>query len=1041
MAEERDTGFLAPLSIKNKAEEFAKELRKSEDTNYDEVDNKYDAIRHIGGSLALYSQYPDLASDIILNAKEYIFGGGDERAVEMDLHNNEVGKKLYEMMDEEQRKNLTTEQALEIARSYVEEFEMADEDSDLPDDMKPVYYYKEPTKPQMNEGGSLMQNEYNRLNPIPQQFPPPEPGTQIKPQYSLDEPLTIEMRQGGGIETKAGKKMERNNPNKAVPNVADLDDDGNISEYEKTRHEAIQAATSDDTSEMACGGLMGDTMGVIVGIEADSGNNIPAGSLPEEVADDIPAMLSEGEYVVPADVVRWHGVKTLEMLRQEAKIGLGLMAQDGRIAEVDEETKKPVTSDKRSLASPMIESSNDSCPVATQDLELNTKNRNSAIQADHIQYGPLNVDEPGTFWEDIAEFWDTDVNAAQKSQCGNCTAFDISPRMLECMPGETSDDDGVLGYCWMHQFKCHSARSCRTWAKGGPIDEDKISLDWQSRSETGDETQSHTIEEPNKPKVQKAKVEVVEAAEGVLNTPATDVSTTPSAFYSYKWGLDPETNRYRMIPVDPETGTEVTPDAFDPARSTRYAPQEVIAREVYGRDLTEKEDDCPEGFYFDEDAGVCMPEEEPSAVTPTTGLGGDGGDGPSTTPARVDYASQPLTKVAELMGPLSAEDLADYEGKTLADKAVSRMTTPADPVQFSLNPLALAGSVIGNVSDNIGARRAAETRAQEFSKDPTAYGAYNFNFNPDTGSFVEATPSTRITEDEFGNLTDYNNIGRSGREYTRDELFNSDINDPNSEINDVLDGIDDDLDNITAVSGGGSRNQFGSDTGLGSTRDLGGSGGFSGSRGVDENVGPGGQRSGPVSLGITPSDAPIIGPGGDSYDIDTVTADVGVSDTGPSRDRDDDRDSGLTSTADLGGREDSFSGDRGVDKNVGPGGQRSGTDDGDSGGDSKIVCTAMNNAYGFGSFRQIIWLKHSASMSPEYEAGYHVLFQPLVNYAYKTEKFGYKTLRKTLEHIARRRTSDIWKQRHGKRDVIGAVERAVLEPLCYITGYIKMRIK
>jgi len=155
MAEERDDGLLAPLSIKSKAEKFAKELRKAEDTNYDEVDNKYDAIRHIGGSLALYSQYPDTASDIILNAKEYIFGGGDERAVEMDLHNNRVGKKLYEMMDKEQRKNLTTEQALEIARSYVEEFEMADEDSNLPDDMKPVYYYKEPTKPQMNEGGLM----------------------------------------------------------------------------------------------------------------------------------------------------------------------------------------------------------------------------------------------------------------------------------------------------------------------------------------------------------------------------------------------------------------------------------------------------------------------------------------------------------------------------------------------------------------------------------------------------------------------------------------------------------------------------------------------------------------------------------------------------------------------------------------------------------------------------------------------------------------------------------------------------------------------
>jgi len=121
------------------------------------------------------------------------------------------------------------------------------------------------------------------------------------------------------------------------------------------------------------------------------------------------------------------------------------------------------------------------CPVPTQDLEVNTKNRDNAIQADHIQYGPLNVDEPGSFWEDIADHWDTTVEAAEKSVCGNCVAFDISERMIECMPGPTSDDDGQLGYCWMHHFKCHSARTCRTWAKGGPITEDEVSYEWQDK--------------------------------------------------------------------------------------------------------------------------------------------------------------------------------------------------------------------------------------------------------------------------------------------------------------------------------------------------------------------------------------------------------------------------------------------------------------------------------------------------------------------------------------------------------------------------------
>ncbi len=126
------------------------------------------------------------------------------------------------------------------------------------------------------------------------------------------------------------------------------------------------------------------------------------------------------------------------------------------------------------------------CPAPTQDVSLNTANRDRAIQADFIKYGPLNVEEPGDFWKKIADKWDTDVEAAKKSKCANCVAFDISPRMLECIPGKTSepveDEFGVLGYCWMHHFKCHSARSCNTWAAGGPINEDEVSYDWQKRN-------------------------------------------------------------------------------------------------------------------------------------------------------------------------------------------------------------------------------------------------------------------------------------------------------------------------------------------------------------------------------------------------------------------------------------------------------------------------------------------------------------------------------------------------------------------------------
>ena len=66
-------------------------------------------------------------------------------------------------------------------------------------------------------------------------------------------------------------------------------------------------------------------------VDPVSGNEVPPGSLPEEVRDDIPAQLSEGEYVVPADVLRFYGMKFFEDLRETAKMELARMDAEGRI--------------------------------------------------------------------------------------------------------------------------------------------------------------------------------------------------------------------------------------------------------------------------------------------------------------------------------------------------------------------------------------------------------------------------------------------------------------------------------------------------------------------------------------------------------------------------------------------------------------------------------------------------------------------------------------------------------------------------------------
>ena len=107
-----------------------------------------------------------------------------------------------------------------------------------------------------------------------------------------------------------------------------------------------------------------------------------------------------------------------------------------------------------------------------------------------------------------------------------------------------------------------------------------------------------------------------------------------------------------------------------------------------------------------------------------------------------------------------------------------------------------------------------------------------------------------------------------------------------------------------------------------------------------------------------------------------------------------------------------------------------------SSGGGKIVCSMMNEFYGTSPFRNRVWLLQSQSMpnAKTIEKGYHKVFLPLVDFA-KGTGFTNKVVRKTLEHIARHRTADVYKEmRNGKRDTLGRIYRAVLEPLCYVVG-------
>ena len=75
-------------------------------------------------------------------------------------------------------------------------------------------------------------------------------------------------------------------------------------------------------------------------VDPVSGNEVPTGSLPEEVRDDVDAKLSPGEFVIPADVVRFIGLERLMKMRDEAKKGLERMAEIGQMGNAEEVGEK-----------------------------------------------------------------------------------------------------------------------------------------------------------------------------------------------------------------------------------------------------------------------------------------------------------------------------------------------------------------------------------------------------------------------------------------------------------------------------------------------------------------------------------------------------------------------------------------------------------------------------------------------------------------------------------------------------------------------------
>ena len=153
------------------------------------------------------------------------------------------------------------------------------------------------------------------------------------PNYTWDTVAAIRRITYDDIDFDFTKEMAEQDPvfNKFIPKYAETSQPlsgatstGNTQFFNKG---GMPMGKQTEMAFMQKGGIKDD------GMKKDpvSGNPIPAGSMAKEVRDDIPAMLSEGEYVVPADVLRFYGVNYFEDLRNKAKSGLQNMEDNGRI--------------------------------------------------------------------------------------------------------------------------------------------------------------------------------------------------------------------------------------------------------------------------------------------------------------------------------------------------------------------------------------------------------------------------------------------------------------------------------------------------------------------------------------------------------------------------------------------------------------------------------------------------------------------------------------------------------------------------------------
>ena len=654
-------------------------------------------------------------------------------------------------------------------------------------------------------------------------------------------------------------------------------------------------------------------------VDPVSGNDVPVGSTKKEVRDDIPAQLSEGEFVMPADVVRFHGLDKMMELRDEAKRGLKRMEAMGQMGNADEATLP------------------DDVPFDMDDLDMDDEPKEMAE-------GGVVQAANGTFMSP-----NTGIGGFQQSQFAN-----YNPQFTPYMPTQLPTTSYI-----MPQQQATPLASQQTLPKF----EDVIPA----------------------PEGKYDEIIEYENEEGLkLSIPFINgkpIYPIPTGYKKVDKGIvKPEPT---PTPTSQTKTTKVTGEGDDGFRSTQTQADRDRTENVRAKTTRAKE------------LGYTPANPITSVLGTLTPLGILG---VGKTPGTIDMAGNVIGQDKRSYDPItgqavSAGNIFSDIANTITGKDISNLTPVTDEKGVtSMVEIGKGARDLGVTPMTAGGMK-QYTPAELMSQINQAQKELNVAKAEVTKSRVG---QKSMMQQYYDKQPDLSKVTTPAIEQPPLTL------EPAVATRGVTRGVTRDPSRGLSPGALGGRDVYGYGSMTQSTDDEAADIAGAGAGAPQATMSPQEAQQKGMEMGF---EAHTVAPGTPTNEAISQAQNQG-------------------------------------DKAAPPGSQYSAngkfsSPEPEQGGDSpsKIICTAMNNKYGFGSFRQAIWLEHSKTLDKSYQIGYHKLFLPVVKWAYGKDNTMKKLVRWWGEGFARRRTADIWLQKRGKgRHPIGAIERAIIEPLCYIVG-------